>query len=376
MVGGRLLALTCVAAFIGSCCIPVSMAEDGDDDYALYVAVDDTKVSIISGNLTVAVTRDWPRVVFQHSTDILSPTFDIGFPKMYLFNDTDGDGRYSRSELLHTVYLDSNHVKWNLSSVESRFTPALGEHVSFSMSACADAYNQTLDAPPAIETWAILTFWYYLSERDVEFENPAGAHEVSGKVEMFVNMTVEVVNRTGHEFMAFERLVQGGGSANMLHLLEDGPDGPVSAVLSARVDEGLENETFTRTLNGTSSSTQKIDMAKEDGTVQAFYRWGSTCVDSKVNSTPAQVNSSCYTNGAGLILHSTLPLSNATPSFSLDSSLGIDEDGFVGSMTERVKDLGPVVIAMMVVAVSAVVVVVHMVLRRWRLKSGRRDQQP
>lgn len=375
MVSGRLLALTCAAAFLGSCFLPLSVADDGED-YALYVAVDDTKVSIISGNLTIAVTRDWPRLVFQHSTDILSPTFDIGFPKMYLFNDTDGDGRFSRSEVEHTVYLDSNHVEWNLSSVESSFTQTFGEHVSFSMTTRADAYNQSLDSPPAIEAWADLTFWFCLSENEFEFTNPAGTHTVSGKVEMFVNTTISVLNSTKHEYMAIERSLQGGGSTNMIHVLEDGPGGPVSAVLSARVDEGLEDESFTRPLNGTASPIQCIDLAKEDGTVQAFYRWCSVSADPEVNSTPVQVNSSCYTNGAGLILHSILPLSNETPSFSLDSSLGIDEDGFVGSVAERVKELGPFVIGSILVASSTAVFAVHILMRRRRLRTGRQGEQP
>lgn len=376
MVHRLFLALLCASViFLPFPCSCVS-GDDGDDGYEFNVYPDETKVSIVSGNLTVAVTRDWPRVIFQHSTDLFSPTFDIGFPKIHLFNDTDGDGRFSRSESSCTVYLDSNRVEWNLSAVEPQSTDALGRHVMFSMKARADAYNETLDAPPCIEDWADLTFWFCLAENSAEYVNPAGTHGVAGKTSVFVNMTVDVLNRTGLGFMAVERSIQGGGSTNMFHLLEDGPGGAVQAVLSAWVDEGLEDYEFTRPLNSTSSSTQMTDLAKEDGTVQAFYRWGSAAEVSRADAASATVNSSCFTTGTGLVLHSVLPLSNETPSFSLDSSLGIDEDGFAGSVTERVKDMGPEFIALTVAVVSLSVVAAAMMVRRRRKRTNGPGGQP
>jgi hypothetical protein len=368
MVTGRFLSLVCATAIVCSCLMPLSAGDDEQDDYVMFVSVDETKVCIISGNLTVAVTRDRPRMVFQHSVDPFSPTFDIGFPKLYLFNDTDGDGRFCRSEAVYTVYLDSNHVEWNLSSVESGFTSDMGEFVKFSMSATADAYNATLDAPPSVESWANITFWFRLAGNDVAYENPAGTHTVSGKTEMFVNMTVEVTNHTELECLAIERFLQGGGTADMFHVLEDGPEGDVAAVLSARIDETLEDENFTRPLNRTESSTQCIDLAKEDGTVQAFFHWGSEALDVSGDPSAMPVNSSCYTTGMGLMLHSVLRLSNATLAFSLDSSLGIDESGFVGSVTDWVKELGLTLAVTGAAAVVIVLVAVHVVMKRRRLR--------
>ena len=347
---------------------PFSAADDEQDDYAMFVNVDDTKVSIVSGNLTVAVTRDWPRVVFQHSVDPFSPTFDIGFPKLYLFNDTDGDGRFCRSEAVYTVFLDSNHVEWNLSSVESGFTYEEGKFVVFSMSAQADAYNSTLDAPPSVESWANMTFWFRLTENEVGYETPVGVHVVPGKTSLFVNMSVDVTNRTETQCLAVERFVQGGAMTNMFHLLEDGPQGAVAASLSARVDESLEGEDFTRPLNGTTSHVQCIDLAKEDGTVQAYYQWGSAALDSSGNQSVVAVNSSCYTTGVGLILHSALQLSNGTLSFTLDSSLGIVESGFVGSMTDWLKDNSLAVAVTGTVVVACLVIGFHILLRRRRLR--------
>lgn len=350
--------------------------DDGDDGYEFNVYPDETKVSIVSGNLTAAVTRDWPRVIFQHSTDLFSPTFDIGFPKIHLFNDTDGDGRFCRSESLYTVYLDSNHVEWNMSAAEPCYTEALGSHVMFSMNARVGAYNETLDAPPCIEDWADLSFWFCVAENRVEYTNPSGLHAVSGKTALFVNMTVTVLNDTGLGFMAVERSIQGGGSTNMFHLLEDGPGGAVQAVLSAWVDEGLDDPEFTRPLNSTDSSTQMIGLAKEDGTEQAFYRWGSVAGVSQVDADPKAVNSSCFTTGTGLILHSVLPLSNDTPSFTLDSSLGIDEDGYSGSVTERIKNLDPGVIALAVTVVVISLAGGVLLFRRRRARGNGPSGQP
>lgn len=369
MAPGRVLAIVCATAFVFSCLMPLTSGDDEEEEYAMFVSVDETKVSIISGNLTLAITRDsWPRLLFWHTTDPFSPTFDIGFPKLYLFNDTDQDGRFCRSEAVYTVYLDSNHVEWNLSSVEPGFRSDLGEFVLFSMSATADAYNETLDAHPSVESWANITFWFRLAENDVEYENPAGLHVVTGKTEMFVNMTVDVTNRTEFGCVAIERMLQGGAMTSMFHVVEDGPGSEVTAILSARVDESLEGENFTRPLNGTESSTQCIDIAQEDGTVQAFYHWGSASLDLSGEQPAMALNSSCFTTGTGLILHSVLPTSNGTLAFSMDSSVGIEESGFVGSVTDWVKEVGLALAIAGVAIVAAVVIGIHVVIRHRRQK--------
>lgn len=371
MAPGRVLAAACATAIVLSCLMPLSSGDDEQDDYAMFVSVDEAKVSVISGNLTLAVPRDsWPRLVFWHTVDPFSPTFDIGFPKIHLFNDTDLDGRFGQAEGVYTAYLDSNHAEWNLSTVESGFTADLGEFVLFSMSAVVDAYNETLDAPPVIDSWANVTFWFRLAENDVEYENPAGAHTVSGKTEVFVNMTMEVVNGTDFGFIAIERSLQGGGTANMFHVLEDGPGSEVTAVLSARVDQSIEGENVTMPLNQTDSSTQCIDIAHEDGTVQAFHHWGSAALDLGGEGRAMELNSSCFTTGTGLMLHSVLPLSNGTLSFSLDSSAGIVESGFVGSVTDWVKEVGLALAIAVAAAAVAVVVALHVFLRRRRQKRG------
>ena len=371
MAPGRFLGLVCAFAFVCSCLSPIVAGED-DDGYAMFVSVDETKVSIISGNLTVAVTRDWPRLVFWHSVDPFSPTFEVGFPKMYLFNDTDGDGRFCRAEAVYTVFLDSNHVEWNLSSVQSGFDDDLGEFVMFSMRTRADAYDSTLDAPPTVESWADVTFWFCVAERATTYENPAGSHSLSGRTDAFVNLTVEVTNRTELQALAVERFLQGGGSTDEFHILEDGPEGGVSAVLSGRVDESVGDENFTRPLNCTDSPTQCVEFAKDDGTVQASYRWGSEAADRSGQIPGIQMNSTCFTTGVGLMLHSALPLENGTVSFSHDSSIGILEEGFVGAMTDWLKENALAVAVVAAAAAAVAVVALHIALRRRRL--GGRSQ--
>lgn len=369
---GRTFALVCAVAMVCSCLMPFSARGDEREDPPFFVSVDETKVSVVSGNLTIAVTREWPRMVFHHTVDPFSPTFDVGFPKLHLFNDTDGDGRFCRSEAEYTVYLDSNHVRWNLSSVEVGYTPDFGEFVVFSMTTVADAYNETIDAPPSIESWANLTFWFRLTENGYDYENPAGTHTVAGRTEMFVNMTLDVINETGFEFVALERLLQGGATTDMFHILEDGPEGPVSAVLWARENEESMDDNFTRPLNSTASPTQSVDFAKDDGTVQAFYHWGSSVIDTRHGSCIRAVNSSCLTTGTGMLLHSALPLTNGTIAFALDSSLGIDEEGFVGGVTEWVKEQLDLVLVIAVAALAvAVVTALHVALRRRRLRRER-----
>lgn len=376
MARGRALGFILAAAFLSICLAPSCACGADEDDFSMFVTVDETKVSIESGNLTVAVTRDWPRMVFWHTVDPFSPTFDIGFPRLYLFNDTDGDGRYCRSEIGYTVYLDSNHVEWNLSSISVESMPGLGEYVEFSMSANVDAYNSTLDAPPSVEHWANVTFWYRLAENDTSYQNPAGQHQVVGKTEVLVNMSVAVTNRTEYGYLAVERLLQGGGTTTMFQVLEDGPGTDITVVVSGREDETVKGENYTRLLNGTDSPTQSIRLAKEDGTVQAFYHWGSVAGDLSAADLGIPVNSSCYTTGTGLILHSALPMSNGTISFTLDSSLGIVESGFVGRMSDWLREHS-LSLVMVVAGVAAVLLATSyvVVVRRRRMEGERAPEK-
>lgn len=376
MTPWRVLAVVCAAAIVLSCLVVLLNGDREQEEYAMFVSVDETKVSVISGNLTLAITHDsWPRMVFWHTVDPFSPTFDVGFPKIHLFNDTDMDGRFHPSEAVYTVYLDSNHAEWNLSSVESALSPDLGESVVFSMSAVVDAYNETLDAPPSVESWANVTFWFRLAENDLEYENPAGPHTVIGKTEVFVNMTLEVMNSTDLGCVAVERLLQGGGAAYMFHVLEDGPEEEVTAVLSARVDQSVEGENVTLPLNQTDHPVQCVNIAHENGTVQAFYHWGSEALDLSGGQPSLALNSSCYTTGTGLVLHSVLPLSNGTLAFSLDSSVGIDESGFVGDVTDWMKEIGLALAVAVAAAVATIVIGLHVVMRRRRLRRGEPEEK-
>jgi hypothetical protein len=293
---------------------------------------------------------------------------------MYLFNDTDGDGRFCRSEAVYTVYLDSNRVEWNLSAVSPGSDDVIGEFVVFSMSTQADAYNSTVDAPPVVESWANVTFWFRVAENPSTCGNPAGSYALQGKTDMLVNMTVEVTNRTEFDAIAVERFLQGGGTTDMFEILEDGPGGAVSAVLSGRVDEGVGDEGFTRPLNGTEAAVQSIEFAKDDGTVQALCSWGSEAFDMSGAASRIHVDSSCFTTGVGLILHSVVPLSNGTAAFSHDSCIGIVEEGFVGAMTDWIRENGLALAVTAVVVASAGVVALHIALRSRRLIREVRDR--
>jgi hypothetical protein len=366
-----------VAITILLSCIPVLVtAEDGDDDQKLFISVDDTKVNLISGNLTIAVTRSWPRVIFWHTVDPFSPTFDVGFPRLLLFNDTDTDGYYDRSEAIWTAYLDSNHAKWNLSSVLLDYSDDLGEYAEFSLSAIVNVYNLSVDEVPVVENWGRVTFWFCIYEKSQMVYNPVGDYLIRGGLDFLMNMTFEIFNRTHLQAIAIEKSLQGGGTTNMFHIREDGPDGPVSTKLSARVDETLIPENFTRPLNATSYARQQIDFAKEDDTVQAFYSWDFLeAVSDNGSSTFSAVKSSCCTNGAGLTLYSTIGLVNGTGSCVHFSAVGILEEGFVGKITDWIKEyaIGFGIALLAVIAVA--IVALHITLRtRRRAKELKQTQ--
>jgi len=130
---GRVAVAVLLAALIaaGSVC-----AQDEDEVPFLSHSVDDYKTAFVSGNLTAAVTHDWPRVAFYHTNDRFSPTFEIGMPVIYLFNDTNEDGIFARSEATYVAYLDSlRNVTWDISLVLMGVDPVTGQFALLNRSA-------------------------------------------------------------------------------------------------------------------------------------------------------------------------------------------------------------------------------------------------
>jgi hypothetical protein len=365
----RAVSMMLAASIILTCMSFVGAGGEGRDEREIWVQPpDDTKVSLISGNLTVAVTRDWPRVIFWHTVDPFSPTFDVGFPKMYLFDDANGDGYFSRPEASFTVYLDSNHVVWSLSPVVLDYDPGLGDYVEFSMSATVHAYNSSVDEVPVVEDWANVTFVFCIAQNDRSIATPVGDYCVCGGTEFLLKMSVEILNHTQFDSVAVEKTLQGGGTTNMFHVRDDGPDGGIDVKLSARVDDTLQGEDFMRPLNSTIFARQQVDFAKEDDTVQAFYTWEYLSQVEGNGSTLHEVaKSSCYTTGTGLILHSTVPLSGDAESFLQVFSVGILEEGFTGRIRDWIKE-NALAFTITVLAVTSVgILSLHVLLRRRRL---------
>ena len=105
---------------------PALMSADSED-HQLFVSIDDTKVTIVSGNFSVAVTRDWPRVIFKHDIDPFSPHFEVSYPRMHFHNGSNLEGAFDNGEANLTMFLDSNHVSWNVTAIDQGYTEDFGE---------------------------------------------------------------------------------------------------------------------------------------------------------------------------------------------------------------------------------------------------------
>jgi hypothetical protein len=162
----------------------VQVASAEDDDYSLYVNPGDTAVNIESGNLTAAVPYEWPRIIFYHEADPFSPHFDVGISRLYLFNDSDGDGNFCRSEATAVCFLDSNHVTWNVSTVEHGYDSELGEYASFSMSCNVSAYTPDENETMLLPDFASAAFRFSISEMSSRVVNSEGAYTVLGRNEI------------------------------------------------------------------------------------------------------------------------------------------------------------------------------------------------
>lgn len=330
---------------------------------------DNFKVQFISGNLTASITRDWPRVDFQHSANLFAPMFEIGMNRMFLFNDTNGDGVFSRSEAIYTSLLDSSKVGWNMSSIDFEPADSGGEFAAVSMSATTSLYegyvNQTIEKPD-ISDWANITFRFIISEAPVTFTNSLGEYIVAGKTDLQIRMTVEVLKKVDASGLALEQVLQAGGSVYLFLLRERASksDATVLTPVSARVDERGQGLTFTHRLQQTSLPTQDIEFAKDDGTVQAYYRFSSEPT-TEVNGTARAVslNSSYYTTGTGLVLCPAYSLSNQTDNLVHDMSIGLDMSGFV-----RVRDWAAKNLPVLAIVCGGLVALTGTSVHLWKRK--------
>lgn len=310
-------------------------------EHFLDFSEDNYKIVFISDNLTAAMTRQWPRVVFQHSSDIFSPTFEVGLPSIYLYNDSSGDGLFALSEATYTAYMDQNHVTWNVTSVEFGNDTEAGEFAQISMRTTLSLYrgldNETVDIPD----WANITFWFRINERTVDHHNSLGYYVVKGKTELLMNFTLATLKYVNTSGVVLGHLLQGGGGTYMFLLREESAsDEPTDYTeVSGRVDETVNGLNFTHVFNQTSLPEQQMFFSKDDMTIQAFYHFSTEPMNgSHENASAIPLSSSYFTTGTGLILHNSYSVTNATGSIVHEMNLGIVESGFVTEVSDWVVD--------------------------------------
>lgn len=332
----------CFNAFVVVLCgamlateFPMLVASDVPDHF-LESSHDSYKIAFMSGNFTASITRDMPRVVFLHARAVVSPTFVVSIPKVYLFNDTNDDGVFERSEALYTAYLDFNHISWNVSSAEFGNDTLAGEYAQVRMHGTASLLtglgNET-DIEPKIRDWANLTFSFRIYEREANFTTPFGEYSISGRTEMRVNFTIGVIKHLDVQGIAVEENLQGGGSTYMFLLRQANIPGRLVPI-SSRVPEEEIGTNFTHPFLQTRNPLQEVYFAKENGTVQAFSFFSSTPMNGTGPSAKAvPMNSSYYTTGSLMVLDQAFFITNRTDFLTQEMSLGIDEQGF--TMTAR-----------------------------------------
>ncbi len=359
----------CLCVAVSS--VPLSIGADSED-YSLFVEPGDTAVNIVSGNFSAAVTRDWPRVIFWHTTDMFGPTFEVGFPRMYIYNDSDGNGVFSRSEATGTVYLDSLYTVWNMTALDEGTAPDSGVFARFGMTSKAPCYVEAGNDTEEIHDWAEVSFWFTICENQMMYQNSRGEYSVRGKTELRANFTVELKNCSDCSGVVLEQSLQGGGSTNMFLLKETVADNEVNYTeVSGTVDQTPLGANFTNVFNATDEPLQEIQFSKEDGTVQALYLWNSEADSSNATEMP-RISSSYYTTGTGMVLHTAISANNST-TLSHDSVVGIVESGFIGKITDWAKE-HMVELATTATVLIAIVVLMVVVTRRRRARSNRGEK--
>jgi len=372
-----IVATLCVVSFA---LLPVGTARASDEQHFLDFTDYSFGVVFISGNLTATVTKGLPQVVFKHSTDPVAPSFTIRLPFIYLFNDTNNDSVFSRSEAVYTASLDSHYdVAWNMSAVEFANGSASGEYARLRMAATLSLYDQPTDSVPSIDDWANITFWFQITEDSVAYSNSYGSYTVVGRTAMRMNFTLDILKELDFGGLAVEHLLKAGGSTNTFQIREaSNAGGWAMTNVSSRVNEEQYGLNFTHRLNQTSLPDQGINFAQEDGTIQAFYHYSSEpLVRTSSGYHPVAMNSSYYTTGTGMMLYVSYAFSNDTVSISHDTYLGIDENGFAGRVRDWLRENLPMIMIVSgsIVAVISLAILASMVVRRHQSK-GANESKP
>jgi len=307
--------------------LSVSLYRPNEPPYFLSYTDSNYSVTFVSGNFSAAVTKDMPRVVFSHTNAVLSPEFALRDERLYLFNDSNHDGLFTMNEVLFTSYIDAHHTVWTFSKVQSG--DDRGNNWSeVSVQGNVSLYKGLDDVPatPAVTDWAAVDVHYRISERDSTHSNPMGTYIVHGMTEMNVSFTITLLKHLAVDGIALQHYLIGGGSTNDLLLREGMGAGQGLSNVSSSVDETVLGPNFTHRFIQTNLPCQDVYFAREDGIAQAFYHFSSF----PTNGSGGRVgmNSSFYTDGAGMFLFQAFFLTNDTDRITEESSVGIDESGF------------------------------------------------
>lgn len=343
---------------------PVAAAED----YVLSAGQDATKVTIESANLTAAMPFEWPRIIFHHTVDPFSPTFDVGIPRLYLYNDTDGDGRFCRAEAVAVVPMDSNHVTWNVSAIEQGYSTESGQYARFSMSCNLSAYALDENDTLMVADFASVSSSFSITELASRHENSEGPYTVMGRDEISCSLCFRALRDVDATGLVVDQWLQGGGTTSMFLIKESGDLGEVTYTeVSGREDETEFGEDFAHALMEASDPRQEFSFSKEDGTVQASYFLSSVATLGDGNET--RTMSTYYSTGSGLVVDTVLPILNeSTSPVILNMSALLDEAGFVGGVKDWVELYLPYFIAFVAAVASLLLVMWHIRMRRKRLQ--------
>jgi hypothetical protein len=342
------------------------------EEHFLDYSEDNFKVVFISGNMTVAITHNWPRIIFEHTTDPFSPTFEVGLPRMFLYNDSNEDEYFSISEATYVSYLDGNHVLWNVTPVEFTNEPIAGECAQFRMNATLALYQGLDNETIAVHDWANITFWFKISHRGYYETNSLGSFLIQGRTDLMFNYTLDILKSVNTTGVVMEHLLQGGGSTYLFLVRQMGRYHSISdEFVNGRVDETVFGTNFTNELHSTDLPDQQISFAKEDRTIQAYYRWDTLPVmNISSNISDPSVAYSFFTTGTGLMLHSSFLVGNGTGTIYQLGLVGIDETVFVGTISNWLKANLLGVVAFTGTMAALIVVSSFFLVRRRRKREG------
>lgn len=322
-------------------------------------------VIAISGNLTATIMKNWPRVVFQHTSSRFSPTFDFSVLELRLYNLTADElianPTIDEPELIAPAHL----LSWSFSINELDYSPEKGQHLLAKLSAVIDLYSPTAristadeDIVKVRENWGILEIHFEISQYGIGLSDPHPSLTVRAAHCVDINISIRLNESNEFKAISIERNFQAGGPTYLARIYPGMTPGTTySEEVSTRENELSDSTYIVHEIPSGGEDWQMISLSTAHGVEQSLSAWNCS---SKMLAENGETTDSCpwyyRTTGTSVTLFSLSSLGNDTEGLEIEQLVAIIDEGFDQPIKNILLDFLPFIVGLSVLIPSILLI--------------------